>query len=48
MAARNSDNSLAVVLFNETGKAIDYSITVGNQALDGTAPAQAVQTLVWK
>jgi glucosylceramidase len=48
VAAQNPDKTLAVVVFNETGKAIDYSITVGNQAVDGTAPAQAVQTLVWK
>lgn len=48
VAAQNPDNSLAVVLFNETGKAIDYSISTGKQSADGTIPAQAVQTLVWK
>ena len=48
VAAQNPDKSLTVVLFNETGKPIDYTITIGTQAVDGTAPAQAVQTLVWK
>ena len=48
VAAQNPDKSLTVVLFNETGAAIDYSISAGAQAADGTIPAQAVQTLVWK
>jgi len=48
VAAQNPDNSLAVVLFNETGKSIDYSISTGKQSADGTIPAQAVQTLLWK
>jgi len=36
------------VLFNETGKPIDYSVVVGTQTADGTIPAQALQTLVFK
>ncbi len=48
VAAQNPDASLAVVLFNETGKAIDYSISLGSQAVDGTIAGQAVQTLVLK
>jgi glucosylceramidase len=48
VAAQNPDGTLAVVLFNETGKPIDYSIGTGTQSADGTIPAQAVQTLVWK
>ncbi len=48
VAAQNPDNSLAVVVFNETGKAIDYSVTVGDLTVDATAPAQSVETQVWK
>jgi glucosylceramidase len=48
VAAQNPDGTLAVVVFNETGKPIDYSIGFGTQAADGTIPAQAVQTLVFQ
>ncbi len=48
VSALNTDGSIAVVLFNETKAAIDYSVTVGTQAADGSIPAQSLQTLVWK
>jgi glucosylceramidase len=48
VGAQNPDATTTVVLFNETGKPIDYSVSVGSQAADGTIPAQALQTLVWK
>jgi glucosylceramidase len=47
-AAQNPDGTTAVVLFNETTTAIDYTMVMGNQAVDGTLPAQSLQTLVWK
>jgi glucosylceramidase len=47
-AARNPDGSTAVVLFNEKATPIDYTIVVGTQSVDGTLPAQSLQTLVWK
>jgi glucosylceramidase len=46
-AARNVDGSVVVVVFNETGKPIDYAVTSGGLSVDGTAPAQSLQTLVW-
>jgi glucosylceramidase len=48
VGAQNPDGTTAAVLFNETGKPIDYSVVVGAQTADGTIPAQAVQTLVFK
>ena len=47
-AAQNPDGSTAVVLFNEKTTPIDYTVAVGTQAVDGTLPAQSLQTLVWK
>jgi glucosylceramidase len=46
-AAQNVDGSTAVVLFNEKTTPIDYTVVVGAQAVDGTLPAQSMQTLVW-
>ncbi|HEY2515376.1 MAG TPA: glycoside hydrolase family 30 beta sandwich domain-containing protein, partial [Polyangiaceae bacterium] len=46
-AARNTDGSLVVVLFNETAAPIDYAVTSGRASVNGTAPAQSLQTLVW-
>ncbi len=46
-AAQNLDGSTAVVLFNEKTMPIDYTVVVGAQAVDGTLPAQSMQTLVW-
>jgi hypothetical protein len=48
VGAQNADGSVAVVLFNETNAAIDYTASVGSQAADGTIPAQSLQTLLWK
>jgi glucosylceramidase len=47
-AAVNPDKSVAVVLFNETSTAIDYSLTIGIQSVAGTIPAQTIQTLLGK
>ena len=46
-AARNTDGSLVVVVFNETAAPIDYVVTSGRASVNGTAPAQSLQTLVW-
>ena len=48
VSALNTDGSIAVVLFNETKAALDYSVNVGSQSADGSIPAQSLQTLVWK
>ena len=47
-AARNTDNSIAVVLFNETNAAIPYSVVIGSQSVTGSIPKQSLQTLVWQ
>jgi glucosylceramidase len=48
VGAQNPDGSTATVLFNETNKPIDFSVVIGSQTADGTIPAQALQTLVFK
>jgi len=45
--AKNVDGSVVVVLFNETAAPLDYAVTSGSETVDGTAPAQSLQTLVW-
>jgi hypothetical protein len=47
-AARNTDNSAAIVVFNETAAPISYSAVLGTNAITTTIPGQAIQTLVWK
>ena len=47
VTAKNTDGSVVTVVFNETGAPIDYSITSGKLVIEGTAPAQSLQTLVW-
>jgi glucosylceramidase len=47
-AAKNTDNSVAVVLFNETNASIDYAVVLGAQSVASTIPAQSIQTLVWQ
>jgi O-glycosyl hydrolase len=47
VGALNPDGTTAVVVFNETKNPIDYTLKVGTQQVDGTAPAQSLQTLVW-
>jgi len=47
VAAKNTDGSVVIVAFNETGAAIDYTITSGTVSIEGAAPAQSLQTLVW-
>jgi hypothetical protein len=46
-AAVNTDGSTAIVLFNETAAPIDYAVTSGGLSIQGTAPAQSIQTLLW-
>lgn len=45
--AKNTDGSLVVVVFNETAAAIPYTITYGKASIQGSAPQQSLQTLVW-
>jgi glucosylceramidase len=47
-AAKNADMSVAVVLFNETNKPIDYAVVLGTQNVSSTIPAQSIQTIFWK
>jgi glucosylceramidase len=47
VGALNPDGTTAVVVFNQTGKPIDYTLKVGTQQVDSTAPAQSLQTLLW-
>jgi glucosylceramidase len=47
VGAKNPDNSIAVVLFNETNAPIPYAITVAGKYVTSTIPNQAIQTLVW-
>jgi glucosylceramidase len=47
-AAQNTDNSIAIVIFNETNAAIPYSVVIGSQSITGSSPSQSVQTLVWQ
>ena len=46
-AARNKDQKVAIVLFNQTGQAIDYQLRLGEHVAKGKIDAQALQTLVW-
>ncbi len=46
LAVANPDMTLAVVLLNEKTTPVDYAITVGNQAVEGTISASALQTIV--
>jgi glucosylceramidase len=46
-SAQNPDGSTAVVMFNSATMPVSYTVNVGSQAVDGTLPAQAIQTLVW-
>jgi O-glycosyl hydrolase len=48
VAAKNTDGSVVVVAFNETGATIDYTVTSGAVSIEAAAPAQSLQTLVWK
>jgi glucosylceramidase len=48
VAARNLDGSVAVVLFNETGGPLDYSVVLGAESVESTIPAQSLQTVVWR
>jgi glucosylceramidase len=45
--AKNVDGSVVVVVFNETAAPLDYAVTSGSETVNGTAPAQSLQTLVW-
>ncbi len=45
-SAQTPNGAVIVVVFNETGKAIPYSVTIGSATFATTIPAQAVQTLV--
>ncbi len=47
VAARNTDGSLVVVLFNETATPVPYEVAAGDKSVHGRIPAQALQTLVW-
>jgi glucosylceramidase len=47
-AAKNTDNSVAIVVFNETAAPVSYSVVLGASAVSTTIPGQAIQTLVWK
>jgi glucosylceramidase len=43
----NTDGKMATVVMNQTDKAIDYKMNVGNQAIELVIPAHAIQTLVY-
>ena len=45
-AAKNLDNSIAIVLFNEEAVVKDYSITLGEQTINLHIDAQAIQTII--
>ena len=45
VASTGTDGNVTTVLFNETAAPIDYSLVVGGEAVDGTIPAQSIQTL---
>jgi glucosylceramidase len=47
-SARNTDNSIVVVLFNETNAAIDYTVDFGTNTVTNSIPSQALQTIVWQ
>ncbi len=47
-AAKNTDNSVSIVLFNETNMAINYAVTLGTGSVSGMIPSQSLETLVWK
>jgi glucosylceramidase len=47
-AAKNTDNSVSIVLFNETNASIDYAVSLGMNSVTGTIPAQSVETLAWQ
>ncbi len=44
---RNTDGSLVSVIMNETNEAIDYLFFVGDQKIDGSIPARAMQSIVY-
>jgi glucosylceramidase len=46
--AYNPDGTTAVVIYNSATTPVTYSVVVGAQAVDGSIPAQAMQTLVWQ
>jgi glucosylceramidase len=48
VGALNPDGTIAVVVFNQTKNVINYTLRVGSQQIDDTAPAQSLQTLIWK
>jgi len=45
-AAKNSDNSIAVVIFNEEASPKDYAIILGEQTVNLRINGQAIQTIV--
>jgi glucosylceramidase len=47
-SAINSDGSIAIQVFNETGSAIPYAIVNGSSNVTTMAPAQSLQTIIWK
>jgi glucosylceramidase len=47
-AARNTDNSVAVVVFNETNAPIPYTVIIGSSKVANSIPAQSLQTLIWQ
>jgi glucosylceramidase len=47
-SAKNTDNSVAIVVFNETAAPISYTAVLGANGVTTTIPGQAIQTLVWK
>jgi hypothetical protein len=48
VGALNPDGTTAVVIFNQTKTPIPYTVKIGTQQVDGTAPAQSLQTQLWK
>jgi glucosylceramidase len=46
LAVANPDQTVAVVILNEKTTPVDYAITIGNQAVEGTISASALQTVV--
>jgi glucosylceramidase len=46
LAVANPDQTVAVAILNEKTTPVDYAITIGNQAVEGTISASAIQTVV--
>lgn len=47
VTAKNTDGSTVTVVFNETAAPIDYTVSYSGENVNGTAPAESLQTLVW-